>query len=175
LAVRFMFPASWSRTRRPTRRIYGPKSGGAVRARLKDRTAKCRLMALEAAVPMAQAIKRSIVAERQLTASIGIGSNKFLAKLGGDPQFRRSDGREVGQDGQECRIAQGAPRPGQRGHGTRLWLHLAQNSDHPLIGREAERPADPSPALPQHVANESPIGRHQSERVPTPRIGHGHG
>lgn len=46
--------------------------------------------ALEAAVPMAQEIKRRIAAERQLTASIGVASNKFLAKLGSD--FQKPDG-----------------------------------------------------------------------------------
>lgn len=46
--------------------------------------------ALQAAVPMAQDIKRRIVTERQLTASIGVASNKFLAKLGSD--FHKPDG-----------------------------------------------------------------------------------
>ncbi len=42
--------------------------------------------ALEAARPLAMSIKDRIRAERQLTASIGIGGNKFLAKLGSDYQ-----------------------------------------------------------------------------------------
>jgi len=46
--------------------------------------------ALEAALPLAQEIKRRIVTERHLTASIGVASNKFLAKLGSD--FRKPDG-----------------------------------------------------------------------------------
>src|SRR5262245_55335620 len=46
--------------------------------------------ALEAAVPLAQTIKQRIAGERQLTASIGIGSNKFLAKLGSD--YQKPDG-----------------------------------------------------------------------------------
>ena len=46
--------------------------------------------ALEAAVPVAQEIKRRIASERSLTASIGVASNKFLAKLGSD--FRKPDG-----------------------------------------------------------------------------------
>ncbi len=46
--------------------------------------------ALAAAVPLGREIKRRIVEERGLTASIGIGSNKFLAKLGSD--FQKPDG-----------------------------------------------------------------------------------
>jgi len=46
--------------------------------------------ALEAALPVAQEIKRRIARERNLTASIGVAANKFLAKLGSD--FRKPDG-----------------------------------------------------------------------------------
>ncbi len=46
--------------------------------------------ALRAAVPFAQRLKEQIARERRLTASIGIGSNKFLAKLGSD--FQKPDG-----------------------------------------------------------------------------------
>jgi DNA polymerase-4 len=46
--------------------------------------------ALFAAVPLAKDLKRRIRQERQLTASIGIGSNKFLAKLGSD--FQKPNG-----------------------------------------------------------------------------------
>ncbi len=46
--------------------------------------------ALEAALPVAQEIKRRIARERTLTASIGVASNKFLAKLGSD--FQKPNG-----------------------------------------------------------------------------------
>ncbi|MDB6175282.1 MAG: polymerase [Chthoniobacteraceae bacterium] len=42
--------------------------------------------ALLEAMPVAREIKRRITEERQLTASIGIGSNKFLSKLASDLQ-----------------------------------------------------------------------------------------
>jgi DNA polymerase-4 len=46
--------------------------------------------ALETAMPVAREIRRRIAAERHLTASIGVASNKFLAKLGSD--FQKPDG-----------------------------------------------------------------------------------
>jgi len=46
--------------------------------------------ALFAAVPVARELKQRIQRERRLSASIGIGSNKFLAKLGSD--FQKPDG-----------------------------------------------------------------------------------
>jgi len=45
---------------------------------------------LSTAVPIARELKKQIKAERNLTASIGIGSNKFLAKLASD--FKKPDG-----------------------------------------------------------------------------------
>src|SRR6185503_1624656 len=46
--------------------------------------------ALVASVPLARQMKQRIRDERRLTASIGIGANKFLAKLGSD--FQKPDG-----------------------------------------------------------------------------------
>jgi len=46
--------------------------------------------ALRAAIPIAERLKARIARERKLTASIGIGSNKLLAKLGSD--FQKPDG-----------------------------------------------------------------------------------
>jgi DNA polymerase-4 len=46
--------------------------------------------ALYEAVPIARALKQRILAERKLTASIGVASNKLLAKLASD--FQKPDG-----------------------------------------------------------------------------------
>src|ERR1043165_8623795 len=58
-----------------------------------------------AAVPLAERIKSRIAEERSLTASIGIGSNKFLAKLGSDVQ--KPNGLPVITGGDKV----GFPRP----------------------------------------------------------------
>jgi DNA polymerase-4 len=46
--------------------------------------------ALRAALPIAVELKRNILDERRLTATIGIGANKLLAKLASD--FKKPDG-----------------------------------------------------------------------------------
>jgi DNA polymerase IV len=48
---------------------------------------------LDAAVPVARAIKDHIAKERRLTATIGLAANKFLAKLASD--FQKPDGLTV--------------------------------------------------------------------------------
>jgi DNA polymerase-4 len=48
---------------------------------------------LEAAVPLAREMKERIKNERKLTASIGVASNKFLAKLASD--YQKPDGLTV--------------------------------------------------------------------------------
>jgi len=50
-------------------------------------------LSLEAAVPLARAIKAAIRQRRQLTATIGIAPNKLLAKLASD--FKKPDGLTV--------------------------------------------------------------------------------
>jgi len=47
-------------------------------------------VALYAAVPLARELRRRIASERKLTASIGVATNKLLAKLGSD--FQKPDG-----------------------------------------------------------------------------------
>lgn len=51
---------------------------------------------LHEAVPVARELKRAITRERGLTASIGIASNKFLAKMASD--FQKPDGLTVVSD-----------------------------------------------------------------------------
>ena len=69
--------------------------------------------ALERAVPLARALQERIVRERQLTSSIGVASNKLLAKLGSD--FRKPAGLTLIRDGE--RVAFLWPLPVRALHG----------------------------------------------------------
>lgn len=63
--------------------------------------------ALEAALPIAQGLKERIRNERQLTASIGIGANKFLAKVGSD--FRKPDGLTLIREAEKAEFLRPLP------------------------------------------------------------------
>ena len=68
---------------------------------------------LEAAIPVARAIKDAIKRERELTASIGIASNKFLAKVASD--FQKPDGLTLISD--QDKVAFLRPMPVRNIHG----------------------------------------------------------
>src|SRR5687767_12658020 len=62
---------------------------------------------LYAAVPVAKELKAQIQAERRLTASIGIASNKFLAKLASD--FQKPNGLTLISDRDKVAFLQSLP------------------------------------------------------------------
>ena len=62
---------------------------------------------LQMAVPLGQALKQRIWTERQLTATIGIASNKLLAKIASDHQ--KPDGLTVITDEQKVRFLRPLP------------------------------------------------------------------
>ncbi len=63
--------------------------------------------ALQAAVGLGQELKRRVREERGLTVSIGIGSNKFLAKLASD--YQKPDGLTVIPDGEKIAFLRPLP------------------------------------------------------------------
>jgi DNA polymerase-4 len=63
--------------------------------------------ALHASVPIAKELKRRILAERQLTATIGIAANKLLAKLASD--FQKPDGLTIIPERDKLRFLQPLP------------------------------------------------------------------
>jgi DNA polymerase IV len=69
--------------------------------------------ALQSAVPIAQELKRNILDERGLTATVGIAANKLLAKLASD--FKKPDGLTVIPE--EGKIAFLRPLPVRSIHG----------------------------------------------------------
>lgn len=62
---------------------------------------------LEMALPLARKIKESIRAERRLTASIGVASNKLLAKLASDQ--RKPDGLSVIRESEKVQFLRPLP------------------------------------------------------------------
>src|SRR5436309_15263427 len=79
--------------------------------------------ALYLAVPLARELKRSIFAERGLTASIGIATNKLLAKLASD--FSRPDGLTLVPERDKVLFRR--PMPGRAIHGVRKATEQAPN------------------------------------------------
>jgi DNA polymerase-4 len=65
------------------------------------------------ALPIARELKRRIRAERQLTASIGVASNKLLAKLASD--FQKPDGLTLVAEGEKVQFLR--PMPVRAIHG----------------------------------------------------------
>ncbi len=63
--------------------------------------------ALQRALPLARDIKSRILDERGLTASIGVASNKFLAKLGSD--FEKPNGLTLIEDGRKVEFLRPLP------------------------------------------------------------------
>jgi len=63
--------------------------------------------ALLQAIPLAKALKRRILEERHLTASIGVAANKFLAKLGSD--FNKPDGLTLIPERDKVSFLRGLP------------------------------------------------------------------
>jgi DNA polymerase-4 len=69
--------------------------------------------ALRAALPVARELKRAIREERELTATIGIASNKLLAKLASD--FRKPDGLTLIPESEKVQFLR--PLPARALHG----------------------------------------------------------
>ena len=109
------------------------------------------------------------------TATANRPGNTTPTRIGSDPELRCADGRKMGEDGHDLRLAERGSNPHQQVHATRLRLHLCENANHALARWIAQRAADPSSSLPQEAADECPINPHQPEGVPALRVGQGHG
>jgi len=72
--------------------------------------------ALERATPLARALQERIVGERGLTASIGVASNKLLAKLGSD--FRKPAGLTLIRESEKVAFLRPLPVRALHGVGT---------------------------------------------------------
>jgi DNA polymerase-4 len=140
---------------------------------------------LKQAVPIASQLKSQIFSERNLTASIGIAANKFLAKLGSD--FKKPDGLTLVCESEKVQFLR--PLPARAIHGvgkvteqilTRAGIEtIGQLQDYsddlrPLVGSfgpilrqfafgEDERPVDTSDLV-KSISSESTFQRDTDER-----------
>ena len=78
---------------------------------------------LYAAVPIARALKKRIFLERRLTASIGLGANKLLSKLGSD--FHKPDGLTLIPERDKVQFLRPMPVQALYGVGKVTAQHLA--------------------------------------------------
>lgn len=79
---------------------------------------------LESALPLARQIKQRIFEERGLTASIGVASNKFLAKLGSD--FNKPNGLTLIRDAERIPFLRPLPVRSIHGVGPVTASHLEE-------------------------------------------------
>ncbi len=95
--------------------------------------------ALLAAVPIARDLKQSVASERRLTATIGIASNKLLAKLASD--FQKPDGLTVISERDKVRFLR--PLPVRSLHGVgRVTEQVLNQAGIRTIGNLQDYPGD---------------------------------
>jgi DNA polymerase-4 len=95
--------------------------------------------ALEAALPMAQDLKATILAHRGLTASIGVAPNKLLAKLGSD--FQKPNGLTLIRDRDKESFLKPLPVRALHGVGT-VTEEILQRAGLKTIGDLQQYPGD---------------------------------
>jgi len=95
--------------------------------------------ALEAALPMAQDLKASILTQRGLTASIGVAPNKLLAKLGSD--FQKPNGLTLIRDRDKQAFLKPLPVRALHGVGT-VTEEILQRAGLKTIGDLQQYPGD---------------------------------
>jgi DNA polymerase-4 len=94
---------------------------------------------LYAAVPLAKEIKRKIFSERQLTATIGIATNKLLAKLASD--FKKPDGLTLVPERDKVEFLK--PLPVRALHGVgRVTEEILRNAGVETVGDLQTYPGD---------------------------------
>ena len=95
--------------------------------------------ALEAAVPVARELKRRIRDERRLTATVGVATNKLLAKLASD--FKKPDGLTVIPEREKIQFLR--PLPVRAIHGVgRVTEEILQHAGIENIGQLQDYPGD---------------------------------